>query len=434
MTRRFSHRGATTQRLQTVFCAALHIVIAIPAAAQSAQHTREEGTTEVQKDEGRKWFVMEERPSIRFGDAVRVDFTGKLDLAVRTFGDSDTDTQMDQRRIGIDGRLFDVLGFQVERDLGDDKQPWRDVFVELRKWRAMRAKAGRFKVPFGQERLTSVSDLDFAGRSIASEALTSGRDTGLELSGRVFGRVLTYMAGVFQHDGDVSRGGTDAPGDRTVAARVVTTPLLWTSSRALRRLEVGLGMTAGDVPEGLNGLRARTSSGYVAVAPVYVAGRRLRFGVDASFVNGPVSIKGEVLEARDQRRRQGLRDEDLPEVVARGWYLSGTSFVVGRLKSSGAPRTPLGRHGIGALQLAARVESLAFGSDAAGEPPFRNPRAANVLSNDIRGATFGVNWFPVRFVKTQWNVIREHLQDPERRPDPARPWSTGTVFRVQFAM
>ena len=32
------------------------------------------------------------------------------------------------------------------------------------------------------------------------------------------------------------------------------------------------------------------------------------------------------------------------------------------------------------------------------------------------------------------DVIREHLQDPERRPNPARPWSTGTVFRVQFAI
>jgi hypothetical protein len=45
-----------------------------------------------------------------------------------------------------------------------------------------------------------------------------------------------------------------------------------------------------------------------------------------------------------------------------------------------------------------------------------------------------VNWFPMRFIKLQGNVIREHVQDPERRPDPARPWGTIGVFRVQFAL
>ena len=194
-------------------------------------------------------------------------------------------------------------------------------------------------------------------------------------------------------------------------------------------------MTTGDVPEGLNGLRARTSDQYEAVAPVYVFGTRLRFGADAAFTNGPLSVKGEFLQTRDERKRQGLRDEDLPDVVARGWYVSATSFVLGRLKSNGsAPRTPLLGGGIGAIQLAARVESLEFGSHAPGVEALRNPRAANLLPNDIRALTAGVNWFPVRFVKLQLNVIREHVEDPERRPDPSRPWGTTGLFRVQFAL
>jgi len=319
--------------------------------------------------------------------------------------------------------------------VGDDERPWRDVFAEWRKWRELRVRAGRFKVPFGLERLTSVSDLDFAHRSIATEALTPGRDTGVELNGRFLSRAVNYRAGVFQHDGDVSRGGTDAPGGRTAAARIVGTPFAWASSPALQRVELGVSMTAGDVPQGLNGLRARTSNEFEAVAPVYVAGTRVRFAADAAFAQGPLSIKGEFLEARDQRKHQGLGDEDLADVVARGWYVSAASFVLGRLRSNGtAPRTPLWGGGIGALQLAARVESLAFGSHAPGVEPLRNPRAPNILPNDIHAVTLGVNWFPVRFIKMQWNLIREHVQDPDRRPDPARPWSTTGVFRVQFAL
>ena len=115
--------------------------------------------------------------------------------------------------------------------------------------------------------------------------------------------------------------------------------------------------------------------------------------------------------------------------------MSATSFVVGRLKSNGtAPRTPLGAGGIGAIQVAARIESLAFGSRAPGVDPVPTPRAPNIRPNDIHAVTLGVNWFPVRFIKLQGNIIREHVQDPERRPDPARPWGTTGLFRVQFAL
>lgn len=415
--------------------AALLIGVAVPAAAQRSQPSSGETSAGEPAGDERKWFVMDDRPSLRLGDALRLDLTSKLGLTVRTSPNLHPDTELEQSRVGVDGRLFDIIGFQIEREIGDDEQPWRDVFVELRKWRAMRARVGRFKVPFGQERLTSISDLDFVHRSIPTEALTPGRDTGVELNGRVLGRALSYQAGVFQHDGDVSRRGTDAPGGRTAAGRVVATPFAWASSRALQRVEAGISMTIGDVPEGLNGLRARTSNDYEALAPSYVFGTRVRFGADAAFAQGPLSIKGEFLEARDERTRQGLGDEDLADVVARGWHVSATSFVVGRLKSNGtAPRTPLGAGGIGAIQVAARIESLAFGSRAPGVDPVPTPRAPNIRPNDIHAVTLGVNWFPVRFIKLQGNIIREHVQDPERRPDPARPWGTTGLFRVQFAL
>jgi phosphate-selective porin OprO and OprP len=435
MTDRSCHSGATGQIAGAIALVAIQIALAVPATAQSARPASPETSPNAQSDGERKWFVMDDRPSLRLGDTLRLDLTSKIGLTVRTDPDEDPDAAMEQRRIGVDGRLVDVIGFQIERELGDDERPWRDVFVELRKWRAMRVRGGRFKVPFGQERLTSISDIDFVHRSIPTEALTPGRDTGVELNGRILARTVTYMAGVFHHDGDVSRGGTDAPAGRTVAARVVSAPFARASTRALQRVEVGVSMTTGDVPEGLNGLRARTSNQYEAVAPAYVSGTRVRFGADAAFAQGPLSIKGEFLQARDERRRQGLRGEDLPDVVARGWYVSVTSLVLGRLRSNGiAPRTPLFGGGIGAIQLAARIESLEFRSHAPGVEALRNPRAANLLPNDIRALTLGVNWFPVRFVKLQWNVIREQVEDPERRPDPSRPRGTSGLFRVLFSL
>ena len=65
--------------------------------------------------------------------------------------------------------------------------------------------------------------------------------------------------------------------------------------------------------------------------------------------------------------------------------------------------------------------------------PVCAPSRAAIITGMYQ-TTLGVNWYPVRFVKVQFNVIREHLQDPERRPDPSRSTITSSVLRLQFAL
>jgi phosphate-selective porin len=383
------------------------------------------------------WFVMDAGPSFRFGEAVRLDVITLLDADVRESNELDIEGgtfEMGHTRLGVEGRLFDAVGFEIEADLRDDDQHWRDVFVELRQWRAVRIRGGRFKLPFGAERMTSIRELPLIYRSLATEALTPARDTGVEAYGRLLGDVLAYRGGVFAHDGDVSRRGTDAPGSRTFAGGVTLAPFAGTGVKILRDLEIGGATTVGDVPAGLNGLRARTVGGFEAFAPLYVAGRRVRLAADARWARGPVVLNAEFLQVRDERLAQGLSDEDLPDVVARGWYASGAWTILGALRSNGTgPRRGLVQGGFGAIQLAARAESLGFGSSGSTDEAFRNPRAANVFRNDVRAETYGVNWYPVQFVKLQFNLVREHLEDPERRPDPERAYVFSRLFRLQFA-
>lgn len=385
--------------------------------------------------EERSIFVMGDRPSIRFGDVLRLEPTTKFDALVwqSDLDPNGSEFSFDRRRIGIQGRFLRVIDFEVERELGDDHRPWRDAFAEFRYWRAVRVKAGRFKIPFGEERLTSIANLDFVNRSAASEALTSGRDTGVEVNGRLFGNVVSYKVGVFQHDGDVAREGTDVPGDRTAAGTLAFAPFARSDSKALKSLEFGGAATVGDVPEGLNGLRARTVGGYEAIEPHFVSGRRVRFGAHAGWSGGPVKVRGEYLEARDERRAQSLSGDDLPHVIGRGGYVSGVWTPIGELKGSG-PKEGLNAGRPGAIQFAARMEWLRFQSaDAIGEP-LRNQRASNIMRNDVRGMTFGVNWYPIRYVRLQFNFVRETLGDPERSPNPSKPVIYSRVFRIQFAM
>ena len=265
-------------------------------------------------------FVLDGKPALQFGSVLRLEPITKLDALVWSSdaGRETSEFTFDRRRIGIEGRFLGVVGFEIEHEFGDDEQPWRDVFAEFRHWRAVRVRGGRFKIPFGEERLTSVASIDFVHRSLASETLTPGRDTGLEVNGRVAGKVLSYKVGAFQHDGDVSRQRTDEPGGRTIAGTVTVAPFGAAESKALSNIELGGAATAGDVPEGLNGLHARTIGGYEAIAAHFVSGRRVRLGAHAKWSAGPVALAGEFLQARDERVGQGLAGDDLPDVIGRG--------------------------------------------------------------------------------------------------------------------
>jgi phosphate-selective porin OprO/OprP len=149
-----------------------------------------------------------------------------------------------------------------------------------------------------------------------------------------------------------------------------------------------------------------------------------------------LSVQAEYNRVTDQRNGQGLRDVDLPKVIAEGWYLAGTWLLTGEDKSGSVnPRRPLFQGGAGAIEVAARVEELRFGSAGpSDEPPFTNPRAAHILPNRDRALTLGVNWYVNKFGRVAWNVVRESIQDPARSPLSDRTTFWTGVLRLQFVM
>jgi phosphate-selective porin len=158
--------------------------------------------------------------------------------------------------------------------------------------------------------------------------------------------------------------------------------------------------------------------------------------VDGLWTPGPFSVQAEYNRVSDQRNGQGLGDVDLPDVIAQGWYLSGTWVVTGERKAGGVePGHPFPLHGAGAFEVAARIEEMRFGSaGTGGEPPFTNPRAANILPNRDRALTLGGNWYLNRFGRIAFNAVRESIQDPLRSPLPDRTTFWSGTLRLQFVM
>lgn len=391
------------------------------------------------------------RPSLRFGgDMLRIDFRVKLQMDWRWAPD-DIDLrgglfQFQRRRIGLEGVFLKHFEYEVERELNFDPEeqalpggldevddsPWRDVFVNFRYFRDAQIKAGKFKVPFSLEQITGPTNLDFVYRSRIAADLAPGRDIGAMLHGR--GSRVEYEIGVFQHDGENSKFDFNEGADTTVAGRFLVRPLRIEDSE-LDALELGIAATVGDVPEGLNTLRGRSTWGDPFFFDAYVNGRRLRLGAEVNWEPRNFSVKSEYIRTRDEREGQGILADDLPALIGQGWYVSGTWVVTGEDKSGGVePRHPLFAGGVGAIELAARYERIEMGSDAPGEPEEQNPRAVNLLENGERLWTFGLNWYLNRWMRIQLNGIRETIDDIERSPSPTQNTFWLGVARLQLVL
>ncbi len=388
-------------------------------------------------------------PTLHVGDALTLDVAGRIEtdarMATNAIGLDQPQLDWQDRRIGIKGAVFKKMTFELSRELGKDfeestglseKTAWRDAYVNVRVTKGFGVEAGHFKLPFGYEELTGETNLDFAHRSLAARVLSPGRDPGIMAHGRLFDRRVEYQAGYFSRDGSNARTDQTEGGHDSLAARVVVLPFAADPPRAIDSLQIGIA-TADSRLENQLGIRGRTALGDgVFFNRMYVNGQRRRIGLEAAWANGPVSLSSEYITFSDERKGMGFSGDDLPSIAAQAWYLAGTWALTGERKHGRLePRHDLGRGGIGAFELAARVEALRFNSVDYPGSPFGFPSGAKLGTNADHVTTIGVNWYVNRYVKLQNNIIFESIEDPERSPAPSTGGRfTSAVFRIQFRL
>jgi len=415
-----------------------------PAAnAEKADKTKEDASGDSTKREWR--LSWENRPSVRYGDLVRIDIRARFAGDVRGSGasleKSDT-SRLDiaRRRVGVTGVIAEVADFQIERELANARA-WRDVYVNYRGFDKVNIQAGQFKLPFGLDENTSSANLDFVHRSRAA-AFSPGRDPGVMAHGRV--RALRYEVGVFARDGDNARG-NDTPrvsGSWTTTGRLVLQPFR-SSTSVMEDFQVGGAYTSSDVPAGLADLRGDTELAQPFFRSEFaVQGLRRRVGLEMRWRPGPFSLQSEFVRQSSERRGQSVEETDLPPLVANAWYIHGTWLATGERKTKGAdePSRPLLGGGFGSVELAARVEAVRLSSIGTGFPS-TGPRAETILPHRDRSVTLGVSWSPIRWVRVQANLVRDTISipagaagSPDGRLDGPSSSFWSRVLRFRFAM
>ncbi|MBI3679298.1 MAG: hypothetical protein HY235_02755 [Acidobacteria bacterium] len=373
-------------------------------------------------------FGMKERPRLEAGNWLAMDFRAKFQMDFRQFRDLEGEQDLfdlHRARVGIEGKFFTHFEFELERELSPTNEPWKDAYINYRRFRRFQIQGGKFKMPFGMDQLTGPAKLDFIYRSRIGSLLAPGRDVGFMVHGRLRKRALTYEAGVFRQDGENARSSDSrGAGDLGVAARLTTRPARYLPlPKLLHDLEAGAAITTSEIGEGQNGLRGRDIAKNTFFRRMDVAGRRRRFGTELRWTPGPFAVKGEFIGVREQRLGQSILGEDLSPLLSRGWYLTGLWRPL-RKKSS---ETPL-------LELAGRYEQIRFGSAEHPGVASRSLRAGNILGNSDRVWTTGLNWKVHRYLRVQVNGIHEKLEDRQRAPVSNRLGYWSAVCRLQVVM
>ena len=390
-------------------------------------------------------LVWDDRPKFVFGEDLTLEIRAKLQLDWRRFDPPLGEDTFDFRtaRVGLKGDLTRHFDYEVERAIQQEGHfgEWKDVYLNWSTFDIVRIKAGRFKMPFGLEQNTGATDVDFAYRSLASSTIAPARDRGVMAYGEL-GR-LGYEMGVFVDDGDNGElkepqfveAGEDLENVGPSFAARLTGDLFRTLPvpGKLKSANFGVAYTNASVPEGLNSLRGQSVWGTEDFfEPVYVKGRRQRFGAQFDWTPGPTGLKAEWMQSREQRTGQSNRNEDLSDFVGTGWYVSGTWFVTGEDKDDNVnPRHPIFQGGIGAIEVGARYDQLAFSSAAKTGAAFTNPRADHLLANSDQVWTVGVNWMLNRWVRVITNAIHEEFGDASRSPAPGTASFWSGLLRLQ---
>jgi phosphate-selective porin OprO/OprP len=329
----------------------------------------------------------------------------------------------------IEGTFANIFDFRFNPDFAGGKTVIQDAFVAARFDPAFVVTAGKFKEPFGLERLQQSPNNRFIELGLPSD-LVPNRDLGVQVSGTFpfVAGTLIYQVGYF--DGVVDGVSTDANTTPDVdnndkkdwSARLFAQPFL-NSGSALKGLGAGIAVGyTNEVGSATNTLlptyktetqrnffsydSLRTVSGTTPAAGAVIAnGERLRWSPQAYYYYRSFGLLGEYVgESQDVSRTFGTGAAAFTRrarLSPDSWQVTTTYLLTGDDASFGTvtPKRPYvaGEPGWGALEVAARYSVLTLDPATFSSPagrmiddwfadPSSQPRKATAY-------TFGVNWY-----------------------------------------
>ncbi len=337
----------------------------------------------------------------------------------------------------LEGTLFGSFDFRLLLDFGGGTATAQDAYVDYRYSKALRLRAGRYKVPVGLERLQSATAILFIERALPTN-LVPNRDIGLQLHGELLEGAVTYAVGAF--NGTPDGGSVDANSDNSfdLAGRIFSYPFKRTELRPLQGLGLGFAASRGQrlgtaTATGLAPFRSTSQQTFfsyltsTAAADAVVAdGTHLRLSPQATWFWGPVGLLAEYVSSAQEVERgaEHARLRHQSWQVTGAWVLFGGNASAEGVKPTRALNLSEGSWG--AVELDARYSTLRIDPDTF--PTFADPARS---ASEARNWGIAANWYLNANLRIALNLDNTTFKGGATDAD--RPSETLLLTRAQVS-
>jgi len=377
---------------------------------------------------------------LKFGGIIQGDgrfFTSGDDKSPSTFC-------LNRVRPILSGTLWKYYDFNITPDFGQGKVVLQDAYINDKYFQQAQLQVGKYKTPFGLERLQSDRDLLFSERALTNN-LVPNRDTGAELHSDLFGGRLTYqlaaMNGVPNNTASVDVDNNDG---KDFIGRVFAQPFKLSENQWAKGLGVGFAATYGDESNSTTSVYKTygQSTWFSYNKGVTAAGARFRFTPQAYYHVGGFGLLAEYVSDRHKLNRniqlkKGASFKyvnDYETFADSGYSVQGSYLLTGEEASYYGikPYHPFDpRLGTwGAWEIAARISNLATDSGQF-KLRFVDPSVSAKTATEY---TVGINWYLSQNIKWQFDYARTFFNGGAGVTGAITDRRDESVFETQFQL
>jgi phosphate-selective porin len=324
-------------------------------------------------------------PTLTFGGLLQVQ-ADIGDQGDNRFANDNDRFYLRRARFNATGKFLEEFDFRLELDLAGSlsnttglRAQMTDGYITWNRLPAANVRVGQFKTPFGFEQLYGDPRLLTLERSLVNDRLTLSRQLGLQVTGDLLEKRVSYAVGAFNGN-SVNNNFND--NDKFVwVGRLSGIPWQKGSGDKAMSWAVGGNAYKSDDTALAQGSEFRfDSTPATADRDNLFTGERRGLGLDTQFLAGPFELWAEALRVRWEPESRRPR----ATLESAGWYLQAGLFVV--------PKK---------LQIVGKYETF---------DPDRDADA-----DDTDTATLGVNYYiKGHDLKLMLDYLRT---DPAGRPD-----------------
>ncbi len=319
-----------------------------------------------------------------------------IDASPQALQDTSTSDETRRLRLLLDGSLDEWWSIRAQAELKGGEQHLLEWMVNWKPGNKPQIRIGHFREPFGLGASTSSAHLPFIERSTPTEALTFGRNRGLQLRQESSDR--TWAVGVFREGKGLADEGT--VGNHALTGRYTVLTLQDTDPQQF--LHLGGALTLRDTSASgvafSSGPEAHLARRVIDTGPLD-ASRALGLGVEAAYVRGSLMAQSELVLSR-------ISSSSGEGATLKGGYVQLTHFLRGHTRAYRKATSSIG----GVEPDQAMSGSTSLGALEAGIRYSRSDLDSGFVDGgNASSLTLGVTWH--RTTNSRWmiNHLRSHL-------------------------